>query len=75
VAIEFSNLAKRTSSDFSRAYYQRIAQQYQMLAGCELGLRQADAIMSGGKPASFLSQYFHIVVLQNSLSNRVRVFS
>jgi hypothetical protein len=51
VAVEFSNLAKRISSDFSRAYYQRIAQQYQMLADCELGLRQTDAIMSGGKPA------------------------
>jgi hypothetical protein len=51
VAVEFSNLAKRTSSDFSRSYYQRIAQQYQTLADGELGLRQTDAIMSGGKPA------------------------
>ena len=75
VAVEFSNLAKRTSSDFSRAYYQRIAQQYQMLADSELGLRQADATMTGGNPASFSSQYFHIVVLPNGLSSRVQVFS
>jgi hypothetical protein len=51
VAVEFSNLAKRTSSGFSRGYYQRIAQQYQTLADSELGWRQTDAIMSGGKPA------------------------
>jgi hypothetical protein len=51
VAVEFCNLAKRTSSDFSRTYYQRIAQQYQTLADSELGLRQTDAIMSGEKPA------------------------
>jgi hypothetical protein len=51
VAVELSKLSKRTS-DFSRAYYQRIAQQYQTLADCELGWRQTDAIMSEGKPAS-----------------------
>jgi hypothetical protein len=43
VAVDFSNLAKYTSSDFSRGYYQRIAEQYQMLAGGELGWRQSDA--------------------------------
>jgi hypothetical protein len=37
VAVEFSSLSKRTSSDFSRAYYKRIAQQYQTLADSELG--------------------------------------
>ena len=51
VADEFSNLAKRTSSGFSRGYYQRIAQQYQTLADSELGWRQTDAIVSGTKPA------------------------
>jgi len=32
VAAEFFNLAKINSSDFSRAYYQRIAERYQLLA-------------------------------------------
>jgi hypothetical protein len=49
VAVEFSNLAKRTASGFSRGYYERIAQQYQTLADSELGWRQTD--VSGGKPA------------------------
>jgi hypothetical protein len=32
VAAEFANLAKSASSDFSRGYYQRIAERYQLLA-------------------------------------------
>jgi hypothetical protein len=36
VAAEFFNLAKINSSDFSRAYYQRIAERYQLLADGEL---------------------------------------
>jgi hypothetical protein len=32
VATEFANLAKSASSDFSRGYYQRIAERYQSLA-------------------------------------------
>jgi hypothetical protein len=43
-------LAKRTSSDFSRGYYQRIAEQYQTLADGELGWQLGDAIMPGEKP-------------------------
>jgi hypothetical protein len=50
VSAEFSTLAKRTSSDFSRGYYQRIAEQYQMLADGELGWQLGDAIMPGEKP-------------------------
>ena len=50
VSAEFSTLAKRTSSDFSRGYYQRIAVQYQTLADGELGWQLGDAIMPGEKP-------------------------
>jgi hypothetical protein len=50
VSVEFSTLAKHTSSGFSRGYYQRIAEQYQMLADGELGWRHGDAIMPGEKP-------------------------
>jgi len=50
VSVEFSTLAKRTSSDFSRGYYQRIAVQYQTLADGELGWQLGDAIMPGEKP-------------------------
>jgi hypothetical protein len=42
-------LAKR-SSDFSRGYYQRVAEQYQMLADGELGWRHGDATMPEDKP-------------------------
>jgi hypothetical protein len=50
VSVEFFTLAKRTSSDFPRGYYQRIAEQYQMLADGELGWRHGDAIMPEEKP-------------------------
>jgi hypothetical protein len=50
VSVEFSTLARRTSSGFSRGYYQRIAEQYQMLADGELGWRHGDAIMPEEKP-------------------------
>jgi hypothetical protein len=50
VSVEFFTLAKRTSSDFSRGYYQRIAEQYQMLADGELGWRHGDATMPEEKP-------------------------
>jgi hypothetical protein len=45
VTVEFSTLAKSASSDFSRGYYQRIAEQYQMLADGEMGWRHEDATM------------------------------
>ena len=32
VAAQFANLAKSASSDFSRGYYQRVAERYQSLA-------------------------------------------
>jgi hypothetical protein len=51
VSVEFSTLAKRTSSDFSRGYYQRIAEQYQMLADGEMGWRHEDAIIPEKKTA------------------------
>jgi hypothetical protein len=50
VSVEFSTLTKRTSSDFSRGYYQRIAAQYQTLADGELGWRHGDATMPEEKP-------------------------
>jgi hypothetical protein len=51
VSVEFSTLAKRTSSDFSRGYYQRIAEQYQTLADGELGWRHGNATTPEDKPA------------------------
>jgi hypothetical protein len=50
VSVEFSSLAKRTSSDFSRGYYQRIAVQYQTLADGELGWRHGNATKPEEKP-------------------------
>jgi len=46
VAAEFANLAKSASSDFPRAYYQRVAERYQSLAEGKSDLRHEEAIPS-----------------------------
>jgi hypothetical protein len=48
VAAEFANLAKSASSDFSRGYYQRIAERYQLLAegGSDLPHEEASPSIS-----------------------------
>jgi hypothetical protein len=53
VSVEFSTLAKGTPSDFSRGYYQRIAEQYQTLADGEMGWRHEDATIPEEKPMFF----------------------
>jgi len=48
VAAEFANLAKSASSEFSRGYYQRIAERYQSLAegGSDLPHEEASPSIS-----------------------------
>jgi hypothetical protein len=46
VAAEFAGLAKSASSDFPRAYYQRIAERYQSLAEGKSDLRHDETAPS-----------------------------
>ena len=54
VAAQFANLAKSASSDFPRAYYQRIAERYQSLAEGHLDLQYDETAPSQSAAACAL---------------------